>query len=193
MLTLGACTGGGDPPSPTTPVVTGTATGASTTATSTRDPSTAAATTAAPTPSVDPVLAKIPAAARPETPEGAEAFAKFYIGQLNAALSLADPAQVKGLFTEDCKGCTAFLQSAEKMKSNGQRHAGETLTVTDTSVISFVDLRKEIQVDATQNAVPVIDASGTKLRTTTADQGSFVLTLTYRSHWVVERQQVMAP
>src|SRR6478735_5923908 len=79
LATLGACSGGDPGPTRTTPPAITTTSSAPTTTTTAPAPS--------PTTSVDPVLAKIPAAARGNNAAGAEAFARFYIVQINAAFS----------------------------------------------------------------------------------------------------------
>ena len=81
LLVAAGCTSGSPTPNASTAVPT-TASSSSTTTTAASP-----TTTAKPTPTVDPVIAKIPPAARPETMAGAEAFAKFYFGQVNEAFT----------------------------------------------------------------------------------------------------------
>src|SRR6478609_6765870 len=103
VATLGACTGGDPGPSgppPSTHSSTSTATSAATTTTTTPAPS--------PTTSVNPVIAKIPANARPGTQAGAEAFSAFYMGQVNVAFTKGDPNALAGLASPSCKVCSAF-------------------------------------------------------------------------------------
>ncbi len=81
LLVAAGCTAGEPTPNASTAVPSTTSSSATTASPS------VATTTTKPTPTVDPVIAKIPAAARPETMAGAEAFAKFYVGQVNAAFT----------------------------------------------------------------------------------------------------------
>jgi hypothetical protein len=97
-----------------------------------------------------------------------------------------------GLFMNACKVCVAFSDSAKRMEAQGRRHRGDTLTVTEVTTISFVNPVKEIRVGATQNAVPVLNKAGGQIGTSTADSGSFVLTMTFENrHWIVQRLQAV--
>src|SRR6478735_2762331 len=78
VATLGACPGGDPGPSRTASPA------------SIPPPSTTTAPAPSPTAPTDPVIAKIPAAARGNNAAGAEAFARFYIMQINAAFSRPD-------------------------------------------------------------------------------------------------------
>src|SRR6476661_3766767 len=71
VATLGACTGGDPGPSRTASPASITTSSTPTTTTTAPAPS--------PTAPTDPVIAKIPAAARGNNAAGAEAFARFYI------------------------------------------------------------------------------------------------------------------
>ena len=78
-VALAGCGTGGATPGGPTPV--GTSAAGSSTAESPTPTSSA---------SLDPVLARIPVAARPEPPEGAAAFVKYYINEVNAAFKSGD-------------------------------------------------------------------------------------------------------
>ena len=83
LCVAAGCTSGSPAPTASTALPT--------TTTSSSAATTSATTTATPSPSVDPVVAKIPAAARPETIGGAAAFAKFYFDTLNTAFRERGP------------------------------------------------------------------------------------------------------
>ncbi len=68
-------------------------------------------TTAKPTPTVDPVIAKIPAAARPETIEGAAAFAKFYFEQVNEAFRDSQTRRLAGAMPVPPARCARFAST----------------------------------------------------------------------------------
>lgn len=151
--------------------------------------SVATVTAKATTAPVDPVLARIPAAARPETARGAEAFTAFYFKELNRAWSTAQPELLDGLYASECKTCIAFYEGAQSLKAAGEHHDGETLTVTDVSAVNFVGEKRELAVHATQNAVPVRNGKGAKVDITTAAKGVFIVNLTFEGRWVVSRLQ----
>src|SRR6476620_5625355 len=119
--TLGACTSSGAAGSPGASSPTATSAGSTSKA-----PSSTATTTAAPSPttSTDPIIAKIPAPARPITKAGAEAFARFFIDSLNRGATKPDSGVLEGLFTPSCKTCSAMKASLKKLEVQGQRHAG---------------------------------------------------------------------
>jgi hypothetical protein len=180
VLALAGCGDGGGQaggPSASVPATTSTA-AVSSTASST--------STTAP---VDPVLARIPAAARPETSAGAEAFTAFYFKELNRAWETGNPSPLEGLSAPDCKTCVAFFEGAQSLKDAGEHHKGETLTVTEVSAVNFVNQKRELAVHATQNAVPVVNASGVTVDTTAAGEGVFIVNLTFDGRWVVSRLQ----
>lgn len=185
--TLGACTSGG---------AAGSAGMSSPTATSagptSRAPSSAATTTAAPSPttSADPVIAKIPAAARSHSQGGAEAFARFYMEQVNQAFIKADPTSLDGFSASNCKTCSSFRQGAEDLRAKGHHHEGLSISVDGAPANSYTPQTAIIQLFVTQHSVPIVDRSGKKVEETKAGQGIFVATLNFDKHWTVARIQV---
>ena len=109
LATLAGCTGGA--PAPTARTLP--ASPSSSTSTTSRPPAT---TTSAPTPtrSVDPVIAKIPAAARTKTRKGAQAFARFFIESLNVGAARPDAAVLTGLFTSNCETCLLYTSPSPR-------------------------------------------------------------------------------
>jgi hypothetical protein len=186
-LTVSACTS--DPPPAAAPP-NGTA--APVTPSTPASPTTTSApptTTQAP---VDPVLAKIPKAARANTQEGAEAFAKFCIEQVAQSGVKADPRLLDGLFIESCKACLAYRESAVALKSDGLHHKSPTLQVKRSSANVFSGDQVVISVEVLQRAVPVVNDSGVTVRKTKANTGVFALSLSYEGRWVVRQSQVEA-
>jgi hypothetical protein len=138
---------------------------------------------------VDPVIAKIPAAARPETIEGAEAFARFYIAQVNKAYTAADPVALQGLSTQACKTCEQFVATATKFREDGVHHDAPSLTVTSATATTFGADHYEVTAFLNQAAVKVVDGAGRARSRTSAAKGAFLLTLAFDSHWLVTRLQ----
>ena len=178
-LALAACSGGGPAPSATPASPTSTAV-----------PSAPAPTTSKPIATIDPVLARIPAAARPETMEGAAEFAAFYLRQLNEASKAGDPAGLEGLAKPSCTMCKTFYDSVSALRAEGHRHAGDTLKVTSYETLSFVDERRTALVKVELFAVPIVDSTGRTADTTEADSGAFVATLAFEGRWYISRLQV---
>ena len=186
LCALGACTSSGAAGEPAK-----SSSAASSATTTTAAPSTTT-TSAAPSPttSVDPVIAKIPAAARPHTQEGAEAFARFYMNQVNQAFTRADPAALDGLSGAGCKTCSSFRQGAEALKKKGQHHEGLSISVDGAPANSYTAKTALIQIFVTQHSVPVVDRNGKKVDQTKEGQGIFVATLSFSGHWTVDRMLV---
>lgn len=65
--------------------------------------------TASPSPSVVP----LPSEAAAETPEGAAAFARYWIEALESALATGDTAQLRRLSDPGCGGCSNLIGAAE--------------------------------------------------------------------------------
>lgn len=67
-------------------------------------------------------LAIVPAAARAHTNQGAQAFAEFYLAQLNKAWSLPDPEAIRPYATASCKTCAAYVKTAESLRDAGEKY-----------------------------------------------------------------------
>jgi hypothetical protein len=146
-------------------------------------------TTTAP---VDPVLARIPKAARANTQEGAEAFTKFFMEQVSVGYFKADPTVLDDLYARACKTCVSFRDSMAAMRADGHHHESRSLIVGEARAYRFVeeDPKKIIGVPIKQKSVSIVDRRGTRVDTLDADELSFVLTLNWEGHWVVHLAQV---
>jgi len=178
LATLGACTGADPGPAVTTPPATSPTTVAKPAPASTT-------TTPGPTASVDPVIAKIPAAARPETQAGAAAYSTFYFEQLNRSFKTASPELLDGLFEPSCQICVDLRKSSNELKTTSQHHDGDTLKVAFSSATVYNPNQRQVLVRLRQFAVPVVDKDGKQVDTTKAGSGAFVAVLKYTDHWVI--------
>ena len=153
-----------------------------------------AAPTSAKTTPEDPVLARIPKAARPNTQAGAEAFAKFYYEQVAKAWMKPDPTLLDGLSTETCKTCDAFRATADDLQTHGERYASTPLTIKGTTVYAFIPGKKHIAVHLTANGAKIVDEAGVTVENV-ASEGpqTFVLSLKYDGHWAAIHSQVESP
>ena len=188
LTTLAATAGCTSTPAPN-PAVSATA-ARPPTATAAGAASTSARTSQAPTPPtssrrVDPVLARIPAAARPNTMAGAEAFARFFIEQVALSGVTADPELIAGLYQAACGTCANFAATGEYFRRTGQHHRTPSLTVTSSSANSFVPNDVHIAVWVILHAVEIVDSKGSPVGTTESGEGAFVLALRHDGHWVV--------
>jgi hypothetical protein len=149
----------------------------------------AATPTTSPAASTDPVIAKIPAAARPETMEGAAAFAKYYFGQLNQAFRAGDPRILNQLALPSCATCSAFSEAVNSLEGKGRTYGGDLVIVRYATALEFTPQSRRVLVDLSQQAVPILDRSGKKIDQTPTGKAAFVATLTYRERWVIRRLQ----
>lgn len=82
-------------------------------------------TSASPSPSVVPM----PSEAAAETPEGAAAFARYWIATLESALATGDASQLRSLSGPTCSSCTNLIGAAEDVKAQGQSIEGAGFAV----------------------------------------------------------------
>jgi len=148
-------------------------------------------TGAVPKPSVDPVIAKIPAAARPETEAGAVAFVQYFLDQVNTAFVRPEPSALEDLYEATCKACAAFRQGAKELEAEGVRHQGVSVSTTEAHIDEYSDRRRTVAIGVVQNSVPVVTINGKKVRSTEAGSGTFLATLDFREHWIVTNLQVV--
>lgn len=191
MVAVTGCTGGGAiPPASSTaaPPSTTSSTSSATTTSTPAPPSTS--TTPPTTPTADPVIAKIPAAARIESEAGAAAFMNFYFKQLNLAFRQAESSHMAGLATSACVTCQAFNEGILGLKKANRRYSDDLVRVTRATALNFTDNARQILIDVEQREVKVIDASGGSVGTTPAGRASFVASLKFNSaRWFVVRLQ----
>jgi hypothetical protein len=150
------------------------------------------APTAAATTAVDPALARIPPAARPNTRAGAEAFARFFYDQASQSWAEGDPAPMDGLYRPECKACKAFRETAAHLKSEHQRYNPAPLKVGTAGVISYdQDAQTEVAVRSVGVATEVVTEQGATVRKVPADGPiTFVATMVFDNRWIVIRSQV---
>lgn len=181
---LGACTGG-DPGPATTAPPSGSSAGTTTSAA----PSTTTTSAPSQTTPVDPVIAKIPAAARPETIEGAAAYTRFYFAQLNKAFKTGNQSVLDGLFTTGCKTCTALSAGVADVAKAGHHYGGDLTRIHYASTTEFSSAARRVLVDLSQMKVAVLDKDGRTVDETRSAKLAFVATLEYEKRWVITRLQ----
>jgi hypothetical protein len=153
--------------------------------TATGVPATSATTTAP----VDPVLARIPAAARPETMEGAAAFVEFYFEQVNLAFRTANAEALTGLTGGTCQLCVSMTQGVSDIASRGRHYGGDLAKVNYATPMDFTATSRRVLIDADQLKVNVLDKSGRTVDTTSQARLRFVATMQYDGRWTITRLQ----
>lgn len=152
VAALAGCQGSDDaasaPPPPVRPTPVSTSPTATATATTT------------PTASAD-ARARVPKAARAHTFAGAQAFAEFYVEQINKAWTVPDPELLRPYGLPSCKSCANYVATAETMAGRHQRYREDVAEVTagtwlpeSTPSVALVSLVYR------QKPVPIVDTAG---------------------------------
>jgi hypothetical protein len=183
LLAATACTGGG-----TTPGATA--------APATSSPATSPTPTATPTPTASykpadasgraqnvpvPVL---PEAARAETKEGLEAFARYWFAQLNFAYETGNASGLESVTAPSCEFCAKVTNSLAENYTNDRWLAGgriETPSIS-TTFESDADGQYQVVVQVQQGTITYFAPGGTEFRERTqpSDTGNVML-VTYKT------------
>jgi hypothetical protein len=78
--------------------------------------------------------ARVPKAARAHSPEGAEAFARFYLEQVNEAWMKPDPELIRPYALESCKTCANYVATAEWLLSREFHYDGRPMRLGEPIV-----------------------------------------------------------
>lgn len=197
-VVLGSCGGADDAvgsatPPPTAPSAESTGT-PSATSDPTSDPTTTTMGTAKPTVAPDPAaLAQVPKAARAHTYAGAQAFAEFYLRQLNEAWSKPDPEAIRPYATSACKTCAAFVSTATSLKDKGHRYDGSATTVEASAWLPESTRNAAIvDVITVQQRRKILDQGGEVVRTTQRQRGVARMKIVWgHVGWQVARSQLV--
>lgn len=71
----------------------------------------------------------VPPAARKMTPEGAAAFARFFVESIGLAYQAAEPSVISDLSAEGCGGCETLIKAVAELRAEGERRVGGTYEV----------------------------------------------------------------
>lgn len=87
-------------------------------------PSTLPPITATPSPTPTPV--PTPTGINAATPEGANAFTRYWFAELNAAFTSRESARLRSMSSADCEFCNNFLVAIDNLRRDRQRVTGGT-------------------------------------------------------------------
>jgi hypothetical protein len=128
---------------------------------STATPSKAASptsTAATPSPTTDP---NIPAAARAQTPAGAEAFVKFFIQRSNEAWTGPHAGILSPLCQASAIACTGLEKDATRLAKEGHRYDGNPLSIKFIGVLDATNPNKyDVLANLVQERRSEIDDAG---------------------------------
>jgi hypothetical protein len=124
-------------------------------------PTTSAAETTAALPPLGPAAFPVPAEAREKTPQGALAFAKYYIALGTEVGQGRAPSQaLLDLSTPECRLCGQVAASFATDEAAGYKHIGSSSTLKEYALPRLSGNSAELGFVYTQSAYTVVDANG---------------------------------
>ena len=127
----------------------------------------------------------LPAAARADTPAGAEAFARFWLTALDYAYKTGDTEPLRSAGT--CRGCVAQANAIARQYESGGRIQGGTVHISDSSAINHAaGSAALVRVDYRQDAGLLVSSDGTSKAQPAVPRASLLFTLGRRGGlWTV--------
>lgn len=176
-----------------TPTPAPTPTG-STAATSTPVTNTSSPTSTAPTengtPPTDP---GVPAAAREDSLEGAQAFVTYFIQRANESRTLPDPSLLAPLCMATSKTCAALTERARELETARRRYVGTPYQTSPVIGVSWSPGAAIIRATGGQPDGRVVDDRGATVQTLPPSQVALVFELVRNSQWRVLEIKTEAP
>ncbi|WP_050348186.1 DUF6318 family protein [Arsenicicoccus sp. oral taxon 190] len=110
--------------------------------------------------------AAIPAAARAHTPEGAEAFTRYWVTTVNSSWRSANGAAIRALSAGDCAGCTSLAKDADRFMIEHRRVESDPLSLISIKPLGTDELdRTRILLVTEQLPVKIMNADGSTYQT----------------------------
>ena len=178
LLALGACTGEGEDPG-TSPSSSSSSTTSST--------STGTPTTGSPTTTATVTPADLPPEARKHTPEGAAAFVKYYLAQINEAWTTPKAGLLPPLSDEGCLSCQGFEKTAQELAAEGHRYKSTPSSFDSITPVPGAPAGKQyVRVLGTQHRVDIVDTQGQVVSTDSKKEiSATVLTVWEGDRWLL--------
>ncbi len=190
VVMVSACTGGRPDPTATTAPVTVSSSSVSTSATRPASATTSAGGTST---TAGTSATGVPPEAQVDSADGAVAFVKFVVAEVNRAYKAADVTILPTLLAPECLGCKDLTDDLSETAGKKQRVVGEIWTVQTAMVNTWEPGQGTVALAVAQNGVDYVDELGRKVNT--AETGSFRYLLTVRragQSWRVVRWQQVA-
>lgn len=189
-----ACSGGQSPPAPTT--------AAPVESTASPSPATTSATASA-APAYKPADASgraqnvpvpvLPEAAKAETKEGLEAFAKYWFEVLSYGYETGDVSRLDAMTAADCQACSSAKQVISGWHSDGRWLAGGRIKTPSVSTTFKVakDGNYQVAVQASQESMAYYNADGSLSSKDPKpdDTGNLMLVTFTNGSWYVHNVQ----
>lgn len=157
------------------------------------------ATTTTPTTSTPPPAAAlpyptdVPAAARVDSPEGAQAFVKYYFAVINRSDTAPTIGSLPPLSTPTCKSCEGFESNAIGYVQAQVRYSPTPMEVLEVSLAPEPAGPDQLNVDvvARQRVSKGVDPTGKVVETLAAKSGIFFVTVRWTGeHWLLREIKV---
>ena len=111
-----------------------------------------------------PTLAALPEAAKAKTPQGADAFVRYFFSQLNVAFSTSDASIIKALQNGECATCDNYQGALEAARSAGHFLKGNSFEVRDVAAAPLQPLGTTAEVFGAVPPRSQVDARGVVLK-----------------------------
>ncbi len=186
VVMVSACTGGRPDPTATTAPVTVSSSSVSTSATRPASATTSAGGTSTTT---GPSATGVPPEAQVDTADGAVAFVKFALVQVNRAYRTMAPDLLDSVFSPECPGCQALKVDVAK-RATMKHSASSDLWSGRSFVPEKWDAgNAEISLLIDQSKVDFIDELGRRVDSVEAKSKGIYVTLRFNSGWRIVRWQ----
>lgn len=178
-LAFSACEGGGDPTlsaPPTSPTTTAppSATTSSVATTTTSAGSTTSSALVKP---------EFPAIADTRTPEGAEAFVRYYWAAVAYAWQKPDAEILPQTFLSACGNCSGHQEMASELLTKGRRYDGDPFKITRSNNVLSTNEEDRVSVHITQVKRNIVDASGKTIEVVPGEAFNIVCVVKWSGKW----------
>jgi hypothetical protein len=145
------------------------------------------------TSSPSPIALPLPSEAAAETPEGAAAFARYYLNVLGQAFAAADPTQLDSLSAPGCEGCDALISSVRGLRDEGGRRVGGEYVVKSVAAppVENGDVVVEIAYERTASQIVGRDGLVTASAPAVPRTSVQMRLIRNESGWVVQGYRVV--
>jgi hypothetical protein len=143
-------------------------------------PSSASPTTAA--------ASEVPAAARAHTPEGAEAFVRYFIDRVNFAWTTPEAGVISALSEAGCKSCVDLEKTASDLAKSQHRYDSPVVSVVTVTSLASKPGTQTVLFVGTQRKANVVDADGRVLSSDPEQRSRRVFVLAWQDQrWSVSQ------
>lgn len=150
-------------------------------------------------PSADPsapdVVARMPAAARERTSEGAVAFVRYFMELTNEMKMHPRPGIIAPLSSAACKSCAGLEEVTQDLIAAKEHYRGPAVTIKEVWGFSGDpgrDASYRVGVSVLQGGYPIVSAGGDVVQEVPASDHTFVVHLTWMANgWKADKLKVL--